>query len=410
MKKFSLSLLILLLFCPKSPTLGQVIAEPPQQATFGWTAATISCNDVSINQFIKNTSSKVPYPALDNNRTFLENSAPKLSDVLPIIGTDGYASYWLRTGDSTSIKQVYPVIKEWLLGIAFDKKGLLKSTERPTYSSKFPKDLDFPVLYQTWYYQALAGASLLATATDNQQDIGLYEYRRQEFKDLFNEFFWKENAYKSSKNKTDERANALAIVAELNTTDKDASLRQLVLSQPALTPYWEKYMLESIFLLNQNEEAIRRIKEGISKLSDSTVQLDTEKVSVYRSLLSDYVAGIRPIEAAFKNVLIQPQLGSLTQLTANLKSPQGNIQLIIDYHPDNNSINMTVDLPLACKGIISLPILGDIYRYITCNHRLIFSNQQYVPHSITELDLVIGNEHYLNFEVSKGGRYVFEGR
>ena len=58
------------------------------------------------------------------------------------------------------------------------------------------------------------------------------------------------------------------------------------------------------------------------------------------------------------------------------------------------------------QGVISIPILTDIYSEITCNGTVIFANDKYI-NALPWLDLVPGNEHYFNFEVKNGGKIVF---
>lgn len=412
MKNFSLTTFLILFYANIQSVSAQVLLEKNTFRPDLWQVATFSCSDSSLKQFTQQISNKVAYHHLEKNASFTSVNNSNVLDLLPLIGIDGYASYFLRTGDSATIRTVYPDIKTLLLAIEFDKKGLIKSPETPTPYQHVKKDADFQVLNNIWYYLALEGASSLAKVTDNEQDVAIYEYRRQEFKDVFHEQFWKGNGFVSNKNKTDERANALAIIAGLTTTAQDTVLHQLLLYQHGAMPYLEKYILEGLFKLHENEEAIRRIKEQVQTLIDtpSDSKLNQYTTSGHLSLLSDYVAGIRPLTAGFQKVIIQPRLGLLTKIDASLMTPQGKIQVSLAYNPTNNSIMMAVDLPATCKGIISLPILSDIYHYITCNHRLIFNNQYYTTHAITELDLVTGDERYLNFEVSKGGRYVFEGR
>lgn len=413
MKNFSLSTLIILFYASFQSISAQVLLEKDNLRLADWQVATFSCSDSALRQFTKRIPSKIAYNHLEKNTSLISANKANLLDLLPLIGIDGYASYFLRTGDSATIRTIYPTIKTLLLAIEFDKKGLIKSPETPTPYQYVKKDADFQVLNNIWYYLALEGASSLAKVTDNEQDVAIYEYRRQEFRDVFNEQFWNENGFASNKNKTDERANSLAIVAGLTTKAQEVALHKILLFQHGAMPYLEKYILEGLFQLNEHEEAIRRIKKQVQTLIDTTqddCKLNQYTTSGYLSLLSDYVVGIRPLSASFQKVIIQPRLGLLTKIDASLMTPQGKIQVSLAYNPTNNSIMMAVDLPSTCKGIISLPILGDIYHYITCNHRLVFTNQHYTTHSITELDLVTGDEHFLNFEVTKGGRYVFEGR
>jgi alpha-L-rhamnosidase len=60
------------------------------------------------------------------------------------------------------------------------------------------------------------------------------------------------------------------------------------------------------------------------------------------------VAGIRPKAAGFDSVTIEPHLGSLTHINADLPTPKGMVE--VQYRRDASGIKATITLPAGMSG------------------------------------------------------------
>ncbi len=65
------------------------------------------------------------------------------------------------------------------------------------------------------------------------------------------------------------------------------------------------------------------------------------------------IAGIRPLEPAYRKVLIRPQPGDLEAVRLTAHSPQGPVRLEIEGRPGQR--NLRIELPDNCTGVLELP-------------------------------------------------------
>ncbi len=343
--------------------------------------------------------------------------------MLTSIGEYGFWNYFKYTGDTALIKEVYPHVKKYLALWHTKQDGLVEHRTGGWMWHDWGDNLDIPLLDNAWYYLALKGLSKMAHLTHNEQDMAEYEYKMQELKEAFNTIFWQGTFYKSPDYQgiTDDRGNGLAVVAGLADADKFPAIQQFLSHEMHASPYMEKYILEAFFMMADAQGGLTRMKKRYTEMVNSPLTTLWEGWAVNShlygggtynhgwtggpiTLLSQYVAGISPLSDGFQSFRIQPQLGSLSSVQCKVPTPKGIIKLNITYN--NQQLNLMAEIPENMTGIISIPIIADIYKKIVCNGQTIFHNTKYIP-SLAYIDLVPGNEHYLNFEVSKGGKYTF---
>jgi hypothetical protein len=68
------------------------------------------------------------------------------------------------------------------------------------------------------------------------------------------------------------------------------------------------------------------------------------------TLLSGFVAGIRPLEPGWNKIMIQPRPGSLTRLDCSTKVPQGWIQFRADFV--GNAWQIQLNIPEGCRATL----------------------------------------------------------
>ena len=67
----------------------------------------------------------------------------------------------------------------------------------------------------------------------------------------------------------DDRAQALAVVSGLAEVDQYDALYKVFLSQEFSSPYMEKYVCEALFLMGQEEYALKRLKKRFKFMVES---------------------------------------------------------------------------------------------------------------------------------------------
>ena len=186
--------------------------------------------------------------------------------MLNSVGYFGFWTYYQYTGDLETIRSVYPAVKRYMSLWKIGDDGLLVS--RGGSWTDWGENKDHPVLFNVWYYLALRGQKLMAEAIGETADIPDIEARMGSIEKNFNKTFWTGTEYRSPGygGQTDDRANAMAVIAGFAGPDKYPALLEVFRKQAHASPYMEKYVLEALCIMNEPEFAQERIKQRFAKM------------------------------------------------------------------------------------------------------------------------------------------------
>ena len=221
----------------------------------------------------------------------------------------GINNYFQYTGDTTLIKNSYPAIKKYLSLFKLGEDGLVVHRTGGWDWADWGNNIDVPLLDNAWYVMAMQSVATMATIAGD--DIAAKEMHGKcsIIKKRFNQKFWKGTYYRSPgyTANTDERGNALAVLAGIAESEKFAAVKRFLETSFNASPYMEKYVLESLLKMKETEAALQRMKYRYSKMvNDSTTTLwelfDKEEESSNNhawtggplTLLCQYVAGVAP--------------------------------------------------------------------------------------------------------------------
>ena len=129
-------------------------------------------------------------------------------------------------------------------------------------------------------------------------------------------------------------------------------------------PYMEKYVLEAFFVMNDAKDGLARMRQRYSAEIQSKYStlwevwtpgdpavgtvgggtINHAWAGGPLTLMSQYVAGIAPTQPGYDEFQVMPQLGDLTQVTANVASRKGAISVDIKLGPP---FTMQVVVPTA---------------------------------------------------------------
>lgn len=306
-----------------------------------------------------------------------KNEGGTWSTELPIqmlasIGKYGFWTYYIQSGDKETIQHAYPAVRRYLNLWKLDKDNLVIHRPGDWDWSDWGKNIDVRILDSAWYQLALEGAINMARLTRNDLDISRWENLRRRIASGFNKTFWTGIEYRAPgyKGDTDDRANALAIVAGFATPEQFPALRQVLTKHRNASPYMEKYVLEALFLMNSPELAMTRMKERYRAQLDSPLTTLWEGWGIgsegygggsYNhawsggplTCLSQYAAGIAPTSPGFEAYSILPQMGGLKSITAEVDSPQGRIQ--VRLMRTDRTFQAKIVSPAGATGYLGIP-------------------------------------------------------
>ena len=314
--------------------------------------------------------------------------------MLASVGYYGFWNYFLHTGDTATIADLYDAVKRYLEVWEYNANGTVKFRSGEWTWGDWGTNVDIQGLFNAWYYLALDGVSRMADLLDKREDA--IELRRQmvSLKESFNRVFWCGDAYRANRllPDPDDRLQALAVVSGLADESKYDAIRELLGRYEYASPYMEKYVLEALFDMGCPHEALARMKKRFGKMVDHlrlTTLFEGWGIGpegfgggTYNhawsggglTLLSQKVCGISPIEAGYKAFRVTPQMGPLVHAEASLLSVRGRIS--VDLTRSGHKLDMLLTVPADTRAII--PIADNVCR-VKLNGRLVFKDKKPYP-------------------------------
>jgi len=292
------------------------------------------------------------------------------AQMLASVGKFGFGYYYLYSGDKALMEYVYPSVKKYLALWTLNEKNLVNHREGEWDWFDWGDNIDKAVSENAWYCLALENMATLATLLGYTEDAGVYLKTRETIKQAVNSRFWNGKEYRDPdyKGKTDDRANGLAVLAGFTDDEKWSSIRDFLNGYANAGPYMEKYILEAYFRQNDAVGGLKRMKDRYHTMVEHPFTTLWEDWKIGGSgggsinhgwaggpltLLSQYVAGIAPIEAGWKTFRIKPQLGNLNRVKCTV--PAGDKIIQVEVNRTDRSFSLQVETTLKTDYIIALP-------------------------------------------------------
>ena len=292
--------------------------------------------------------------------------------MLASVGWHGFWTYYWYTGDAQTIIDVYPHVRDYLSLWKIGEDGLVIHRAGDWDWTDWGKHKDVAVIENTWVYLAMKAAVEMAKVSDSTEDIAGYQAKMDSIKANFNGAFWQGDRYQSPdhKGETDDRAQAMAVVAGLAKPEYYPAIRQILKTQEHASPYMEKYVLESLYMMDSPEEGMERMKKRFAKMIDSPITTlyehfgreGTDEVGrgTYNhawsggalTVLSQYGAGVAPTKPGFKEFAVLPQMGPLKQIETVVPTQYGDIKLKLK---NNKAFRMDLTVPKGTRAVIGIP-------------------------------------------------------
>jgi hypothetical protein len=293
--------------------------------------------------------------------------------MLASVGWYGFRLYHWYTGDDATIAAVYPAVSRYMALWKQDADGQAIHRKGGWEWSDWGQDIDVAVLDSAWLYLALRGAADMAVVAGHSEDVASYEQRMQVLAAGFDRVFWRGDRYHDPryKGRTDDRANALAVVAGLAKPEHYGAIRRVLREQQQASPYMEKYVLEALCLMGFPEDALARMKQRYAEQIASPLTTLWEGWGLgskgfgggtYNhawsggplTILSQYIAGIAPGTVGWSSIRIAPQPGGLDHFTAVAPTPHGPVT--VAWQEVGGVKTLRVVAPVGIPTTVVMPI------------------------------------------------------
>ncbi len=305
--------------------------------------------------------------------------------MLASVGYYGFWSYYMGTGDKETIEYVFNKVKKYLDVWQLDDSGFVVPRAGGWTWGDWGENKDMYLLYQLWYLIALDGYKEMANLMDEPLQEQWAQKRGETIRKEFHERYWQGTHYQSPDYTAlpDDRAQALAVVAGVAPKSVHPELRKFFKNNFHASPYMEKYVLESLCMMGYYQDAMDRMQLRYGAMIESPLSTLWEGWGIggagfgggsYNhawsggplTVLSSYIAGIRPITPAFESFLVNPNIGNLNFINAVVPMLDGQeVRVSINHSAQNYSLDLWV--PKGRRATVAIP---NGYSQMTINGKL----------------------------------------
>lgn len=315
--------------------------------------------------------------------------------MLASIGYYGFWNYYLNTGDIVTMAKVYEGVGRYLDVWKLKPDGTLVERKGDWYWGDWGIKIDKQLLFNAWYYLALKGYYNMSELLKNYEKAEKTKNDMIAFKKSFNKMFWDGNGYRTEnyEGEYDDRAQALAVISGLADDDKYDELLEVFKSSYLASPYMEKYVLEALFIMEESEFGLKRMKErfyGMVEESPYTTLYEnfgprnTADKSVFigsgsnnhawsgggLTILSQYVCGLEPVDPAWKTFKVKPQPGSLKYAETGNETVAGKVAVRVEK--SRSGVKIELEVPQESTAMVYLPKEHD---KVSINDILVFDKE-----------------------------------
>lgn len=317
--------------------------------------------------------------------------------VQSLAGVHSFWQYYMYYGDKDLLTESYPVLLDYLKLWKISENGMITHRGGTWDWIDWGEHYDTTVIENCWYYIALNTVLKIANLEGSgatAADIQFLEGRMELIAENFDVLYWDEskNAYYhwTDNGVADDRANAMAIYSGLADSSRHDGILNVLISTYNASPYMEKYVLESMYMLGADDEAVLRTlnrfgpftQDGYPTLpeiwADQTMFGGDETknhawTGAPLSMLYMCNAGITPTSPKFNTVQIKPQLGTLTNVSAVVEKAGGKI--IVDVEKASGVCTLTVTLSNGSSGgVVCVPRIDSTNTTVILNGVTIYAN------------------------------------
>ncbi|MET8982660.1 discoidin domain-containing protein [Streptomyces sp. NPDC004539] len=327
-----------------------------------------------------------------------------------------FGTYHLYTGNTDAVTSAYPAVKRYLNLWSLDADGLVNHRAGDWDWEDWGSNIDARVLDNCWYYLALDTAAKLADLSGNSGDVAGWKTRRDSIRANFDRVLWNStnNEYRSPgyTRDTDDRANALAVVAGLAPASRFRAVTEVLRTHLNASPYMEFYVLEALYLMGAATVAEERMRNRFAAqvadpdcytLWELWTKADGTDNHAWNGgplyALSAYAAGVRPTQPGWTAYEVIPQTGTLTKINTVTPTVKGDIRFGIVR--DGTQVTLTLTSPSGGTARVGVPTYGGSQPVIRANGTTVFTGGS-ATGSVSGLSHAGKDASYVYFTVQPG--------
>jgi alpha-L-rhamnosidase len=288
---------------------------------------------------------------------------------LEFLGDYGLWFYYLQTGDRDSVAAVYDATKTFLL-------ETYKFGNPNTWFDWGKDSKDTSIIETCFFYIDLGALRKLALVTGHEADLPRIDAKLHEIQASFDARFWKGGYYQSPNvTEPDDRANAMAVNAGLADPSHWEAIYANVLRHTTNSScFFDRWIFEALCTMGKPDKALLRMSTRYRTMIDSSFTTLWEHYDRWWAsrrnafddasslnhgwnppalVLSQDIAGIRPVEPGWATYQVLPKEAFLTSLQVVVPSIKGPIK--VDIRKTANEYALALTSPADTQAIVGIP-------------------------------------------------------
>ena len=285
--------------------------------------------------------------------------------VQQLAGIVGFLTYYEYTGDKAFAEKVYDASVDYLRLWEIGENNLVVHRGGSWDWADWGSKEDMTAIENAWFYYALCATEKMGDVIGRDDDNSFFAERKDAVSKGY-KALWTEDGFRSKDaRKPDDRANALAVLSGLADEEQYGIIADVLKTTENSSPYMEYYVLEALCKMGEYEAAKDRIKhryEGMMSADYSTLWefWDSWRGTLNHAwsggplvIMSKHFAGIKPLEAGYEKVKIEPQYNLSDSMNCTVPSVKGLITLNYEKISDDYVIDLNV--PQGMKTVLYVP-------------------------------------------------------
>ena len=293
--------------------------------------------------------------------------------MLATIGLKGMWRYYMNTGDKDLIERAYPHVCRYLSIWKLEPGGLTAERHGAWDWGDWGDNRDIRLIYAAWHYIALDGAARMADLLQHGAEARNFRQQMERLKVGFNAC-WNGQAYRhpSYQGATDDRVQALAVVAGLADASKYAAIKRVFEQEKWASPYMEKYVTDACFIMGEPAFGLDRCEERYGQMVNSPLYTTLfEGWGVGKDgfgggtnnhawsggplvTLCEYVMGVTPVVAGWKRFAVDPTLVRFGQASLDVPTVSGKVHF--SFKQETDAVRYRLTVPEGTEALVYLPV------------------------------------------------------
>ncbi len=294
--------------------------------------------------------------------------------MLAAVGKYGMWTYYMNTGDRETIEHVYPAVKRYLATYKTEGNGLIAWHDGDWNWGDWGDNRDMRLIQNTWYCLALESVTNMAKLLGKSEDASAYQRLHDSLTESINRVCWTGKAYRHPdyKDATDDRVQALAVLAGIASEDKYDAIYQTLREEEHASPYMEKYVMEALFAIGHGDYALERTRKRFDYIvnhPDFDTLFEGWNVGINGdwacgsvnhawsggtlAVLPTKMFGIYPTKAGWKEFDIAPDINIFSDASLSFPTVAGTVAMAVKKKGAN--IDWTIEVPHGTTASITIP-------------------------------------------------------